>query len=375
MNRPRGANDDGVALDLSLGDQALLRLVDPAAEDVRAIESRLGLTAAVPGPDAAPLLTIRYVPTLAVDSALRTVGKDDGAFDERSFVVRARGRAVAIVDFEHIGQPGAEIVARRGSGVPGRLVSMLNLAMLGGRGIALHASAVELDGLGIAACGWSGSGKTEAMLGLMHLGGRFVGDEWTYLQDGRLVGLPERVRIQDWHAAQLPWLRGQVSRGATWRMGAAATAQRGGSWLGRAPIPGVRSVARGAQRVGGRRHVDLPVAALFDAPRRAASTALDRLVLLEPSTAPGIRAEPIDPLLVARRLALAHVHHRRELLGWYWQARFAFPDRRNALLDDIEAVERQRLEVALAGRPAVRIEHPHVVDIAELGRVIAEAVR
>jgi hypothetical protein len=367
--------DDRGTLDLSLGGRVLLRLVDPAATDVRAVESRLGLTAVAAGPDDEPLLTIRYVPTLAVDPALRTVGKDDGAFDERSFVIRAGGRAVAIVPFERIGQPGAEIVARRGSGVPGRLVSMLNLAMLGGRGIALHASAVELDGLGIAACGWSGSGKTEAMLGLMDQGGRFVGDEWTYLQDGRLVGLPERIRIQDWHAAQVPWLRERVSRGAAWRMGAAATAQRGGTWLGRTAIPGVRSVARGAQRVGGRRHVDLPVAALFDASRRAASSALDRIVLLEPSTAPGIRAEPIDPLLVARRLALAHVHHRRELLGWYWQARFAFPDRRNDLLDDIEMVERHRLEGALAGRPAIRVEHPHTVDIAELGRVIAGAVR
>lgn len=368
---------DHGTVDLAAGGRLLLRLVDPAAADRRAIEARLGLSAVDRAQDDDPLLTIRYVATLDVGPTLRTVGTDDGAFDERSFVIRAGGRAVAIVPLERIGQPGAEIVARRGSGVPGRLVSLLNLALLGRGGIALHASAVELDGLGIAACGWSGSGKTEAMLGLMDLGGRFVGDEWTYVHDGRLVGLPERIRIQDWHAAQLPWLGPRIGRAAAWRMGAAATAQRGGTWLGRTPraVPGMRAVARGAGRLGSRRHVDLAVATLFEEPRRAASAALDRIVLLETSTAPGIRAEPVDPLVVAQRLALAHVHHRRELLGWYWQARFAFPDRRNALLDDIEGVERQRLESVFEGRPAVRVEHPHGVDIAELGRVIAAAVR
>ncbi len=215
----------------------------------------------------------------------------------------------------------------RGSGMPGRLVSLLNLALLGRDGLALHASAVELDGTGIAACGWSGSGKTEAMLGLMDLGARFVGDEWTYLLDGRLVGLPESIRIQDWHAAQLPWLRARIGRTAAWRMRAAAGAQRGGRWLERTPrsIPGVRAVGRGARRSASRRHVDVPVQVLFDAPQRAVSAALERIVLLETTTAPAIRVEAVDPAVVSARLALAHVHHRRELMGWYWQSALRLP--------------------------------------------------
>jgi hypothetical protein len=140
-------------------------------------------------------------------------------------------------------------------------------------------------------------------------------------------------------------------------------------------VPAVRAVGRGAVRFRSRRHVDLPADALFGPARRVDATTLDRLVLLETTTEPAIRVEPIDPALVAERLALAHVHHRRELLGWYWQSRFAFPDRHNAVLDEIESVERERLTAAFAGRPAVRVEHPHPVDIAALGQAIADAVR
>lgn len=373
--------------DLLLDGRPLLRLVDPTPADLRAVADRLGLA---PADDddasagggasahASPVLVLRYVASLPISGTLRTVGRDDGAFDDDAFVIRAGSRPVAIVPFERIGQPGAEITVVRGTGVPGRLVSLLNLALLGHDRIALHASAVELDGLGIAACGWSGSGKTEAMLGLVHAGGRFVGDEWTVLDaGGRLVGLPERIRIQDWHAAQLPSLRDAIGSPAVLRMRAAAAAERGGRWLGRAPrrVPMIRAVGRGAARVGSRRHVDVPADVLFGPDRRAAATTLDRLVLLETSTDPRIRVEPIDPALVADRLALAHVHHRRELLGWYWQSRFAFPDRRNALLDQIESVERERLAAAFSGRPAIRVEHPHAVDIAALGRAIVGAVR
>jgi hypothetical protein len=383
---PGGATD---AVAFSLGGHPLVHVLDGSASDLHAIAGRLGLDARplaqVPGAtDSAddvadpPLLTIRYVTRLPIGRELRTVGKDDGAFDGQWFAVRRGGRPVAVIPLQDVGQPQAEILAVRGSGVPGRLVSLLNLAMLGRPDrIALHASAVDLDGLGIAACGWSGSGKTEAMLGLMDQGARFVGDEWTYRIDGRLVGLPERVRIQDWHAQQLAWLQTRVGRGQAVRMGAAAAAERSGRWLGRtAPgVPVVRSLAGAARRFGTLRHVDLPAADLFEPARRASSVGLDRLVLLETSTATGIRVEPIDPIVVAARLALAHVHHRRELLGWYWQSRFAYTERRNALLDDIETVERTRLETVFEGQPAIRVEHAHDVDIRALGRAIAQACR
>jgi len=384
-----GPGDATDAVAFSLGGHPLVHVLDGSASDLRAIADRLGLDArplahvagdaeSAGGVADPPLLSIRYVTTLPIGRELRTVGKDDGAFDGQWFAVRRGGRPVAVIPLQDVGQPHAEILAIRGSGVPGRLVSLLNLAMLGRPDrIALHASAVDLDGLGIAACGWSGSGKTEAMLGLMEQGARFVGDEWTYRLDGRLVGLPERVRIQDWHAQQSAWLQTRIGRGAAVRMGAAAAAERSGRWLGRAApgVPVVRSLAGTARRFGTLRHVDLPVADLFEPARRAPSVGLDRLVLLETSTTAGIRVEPIDPSVVAARLALAHVHHRRELLGWYWQARFAYPERRNAILDDIETIERTRLETVFEGRPAIRVDHPHDVDIRALGRAIAEACR
>jgi hypothetical protein len=254
----------------------------------------------------------------------------------------------------------------------------LNLAIVGRGAVALHGSAVVHEGLGLAACGWSGSGKTEALLGFVGLGARYVGDEWLHTSvDGRIVGLPEPVRIQDWHAQQLPWLRDRLGRGDLLRMAAARIGERSGRYLAQAGrrLPGARALQGAAARLGGaRRHVDVAPEVLFGADAMEPSASLDRLFLLETSTEPGIRVEPIDPAVMAARMALAHLHHRRELLALYWQSRFAFPDHRNDLLEQIESREREALETAFAGRPAFRVDHPHHVDMDALARAMA-AVR
>lgn len=389
------------AIDLRLDGHVLVRLLDPTPADRAAVERRLGLQGvpasathpaqpgpagggdpAPPGPAGAgepavasdapgePELTLRYVDDLPLHGPLRTVGRDDGAFTDDAFVIRRGRRPIAIVPLERIGQPGAELMVLRGSGAPARLVSLVNLGLLGHGRIALHAAAVECDGRGIAACGWSGSGKTEVLLGYVARGARVVGDEWIHATPatGRLVGLPEPVRVQDWHLAQVPELADRIGRRARLAMRGAAVVERLSRTVGTAarPVPGSGLLRAGAGRAAGRRHRDIAPERLLPADRRAAATSLDVLYLLETGLDPAIRVEPIDPARVAARMALAHVHHRRALLDWYWQARYAFPDRTNPLLERIEAVERDRLETLFASRPAFRVDHPHAVDVRAL---------
>jgi hypothetical protein len=69
---------------------------------------------------------------------------------------------------------------------------------------------------------------------------------------------------------------------------------------------------------------------------------------------------------VAERMTFSHVHHRLGFLDYYWQYRFAFPDRPNRLVDEIESIERGLLRQLFAGKTAFEVLHPHPVDIPDL---------
>ena len=76
------------------------------------------------------------------------------------------------------------------------------------------------EGVGVVTTGWSKGGKTEAVLAFVARGARFVGDEWVYVEhDGATVhGIPEPLRLWDWHLRQLPDLRARIGRGERARL-------------------------------------------------------------------------------------------------------------------------------------------------------------
>jgi hypothetical protein len=361
-------------VDFRLDGRTLVRLVDAAPRDADAVGSHLGLSPLDAAAGDTADLTVRYVDHLGLHGPLRVVGRDEGAYTDDAFVERRKGRAIGIVPLERIGVGGAdgdgvgdpEIVMIRGSGSPGRLVSLLNLAVLGHGRVALHGSSVVHAGRGIAAVGWSGSGKTEVLLGFMARGALAVGDEWLHAAPGedRVAGLPTPVRVEADHLGQLPELRERIPVAARAAMRVASVVGRGGG--------GAAAVGR---RLGARAHVDLAPARLFGSERLAATANLDVIVWLEPAATGTAQVVPIEAADVARRLALAHVHHRRSLMEWYWQGRYAFPERSNPLLDDNITVECERLVETFAGRPAFRARFGPSVGIASLTDAIEAATR
>lgn len=353
-----------------LDGRTLIRLIDAAPRDADAVRSRLGLRQLddQTDGDTRPDLTIRYVDDLGLRGPLRMVGRDEGAYTDDAFVERRNGQPVGIMPLERIGVDDAEIVMVRGAGAPRRLVSLLNLAVLGHGRVALHGSAVVHRERGIAAVGWSGSGKTDVLLGFMARGALAVGDEWLHATpgDGRVVGLPTRVRVEAHHIRQLPALRDRIPMATRAAMEVAGVLGRGG-----------RAVASAGGRLGARRYVDVAPAKLFGGDRQAGSADLDVVIWLEPAAAHTVDVEvvPVEATEIARRLAFAHVHHRRSLLQWYWQGRYAFPERANPLLDDIGTVECERLIATFAGRRTFRARYGPSTDIATMIDAIEAAVR
>jgi hypothetical protein len=149
-------------------------------------------------------------------------------------------------------------------------------------------------------------------------------------------------------------------------IGALASAHRGIPRNARRSLPGVHGLDRVMTLLEGQRHVDPPAEQLFGRERWVAQAPFDRLVFLGNARIDDVRVEPVDPMAVAERMTFSHVHHRLGFLDYYWQYRYAFPDRPNRIVDEIESIERGLLRQVFAGKTALEVLHPHPVDIRGL---------
>jgi hypothetical protein len=259
------------------------------------------------------------------------------------------------------------------------LVATVNLTALSGGALPLHASAFEVGGRGVVTTGWSKGGKTEAMLTFVSRGARFVGDEWVYVEGtgDRVHGLPEPIRLWDWHLAQLPEVRAKAGTAAMARLrGLRAAADAGTAIARRREGRGkVGTLAtRGANLVKGQLHLDAPPERLFGAEALALTSSFDRLFLVTSADGPETVAEPVDPLEVAARMAASLRFERAPLMALYEKFRFAFPDAGNEHLEAAPAREAELLRQVFAGKPAWEVRHPYPLDFAALHAAMAPLV-
>jgi hypothetical protein len=362
---------DRQTVDFDLHGLARIRLIEAAPADIRTVARQVGPIQAPVSGDAD--ITIRFVDEIPLNGPVRVVGLDQGAYTDDAFLVlrskhKSQGRVTIPLD-----QIGGrfEILCERGAAAVPQLIPILNLTVLARGALPLHASAFVIDGIGVAACGWSKGGKTETLLSFMRQGAQYVGDEWVYVTgDGKwLHGIPEPIRLWDWHLGQIPEYRTLVSRKDRVKLstiGALESVHRGLPRRARRRLPGVHAFDRVMTLLEGQRHVDPPAEQLFGRERWVEQAPFDRLVFLGNAKVPGVRVEPIDPMEVAERMTFSHVHHRLGFLDYYWQFRYAFPDRPNRIVDEIEGIERGLLRQVFANKTAFEVLHPHPVDIPGL---------
>ena len=181
-----------------------IRLLGASESDVAAVTAQLGPIRAVLDRD--PDVVIRFVDRLPV-SNLRYLGREEAGFTDDAFLVlRSRkARARVQIPVEEIGGR-CEIVCESGLPAVPLLIPIVNVTALAKGVVPVHAAAFVHRGSGVLVTGWAKGGKTESLLGFMSHGAEYIGDEWVYVSaDGRrLRGIPEPVRVWDWHLDDLP---------------------------------------------------------------------------------------------------------------------------------------------------------------------------
>jgi hypothetical protein len=361
-----GGMDDRIDYDLHgiVG----IRVVGGTLDDAAAVDRQLG---GLRRPlDREPDVVVSFVAREAVASDLRYLDLDDAAFDDAAFFVlqtRAGARLKSRIDFDEIGT-GCRIVCESGVGSVPLLIPIVNLFALAHDVLPVHASAFTYEGCGVMVTGWAKGGKTETLLAFMAHGATYVGDEWVYLaNDGRrLFGIPEPIKVWDWHLPELPQYEAALARGQRARLRAATVSQRTADTLGQFRSPGSAVLERVGTKLERQRYVHVAPETLFGADACTLEGRLDKLVFVVSREAEDIAVQRIDTREVARRMTFSLQYERQRFLGSYLQFRFAFPDRPSTLVESAGDREREMLLERFGGTDAYIAVHPFPPSIRGL---------
>jgi hypothetical protein len=296
-------------------------------------------------------------------------------FDNERFALVYRG-GVITMPFDSVGS-GCEIGCTRDSGMRKLLIEYvrpaLQLSLLPKGAVALHSAAASFNGKGVLFAGWAESGKTEAMLGFLQAGASFVSDKWTIVAaDGSFVyNFPTPITVRDWMIDLIPGLKGRLTRTGLLRAraaGAAATVLKSGGALKR--VPGVSEV-KGLADLAGR--VSVTHNQLFGNGANGSGgwqsapwAPLETVFFLLTGSSPTIQVRPGDAADVAGRLADCAYYERRTFFGLYQRFRYAFPGRRNPLIEHARDAEAEMLREALSAKQVYVVEAPFPFNPAVL---------
>ncbi len=347
-----------------------IRLLGATPGDAAAVDRQLGpIRGAL---QRAPDITIRFVERLATSGTLRLLGLDEAGFTDDAFIVlrgKHKSRARVQIPLARVGGP-LEIVCEHGVAAVPYLIPILNLTALAHGVLPLHAAAFNHEGTGILVTGWSKGGKTETLLAFMDRGARYVGDEWVYI-DARgehMAGVPEPIRIWDWHLQELPHLRRLLGGSERLRLRTLRQLLTLEHRLDRGPARGlsqVRALQRLRPLLQRQAGANVHPRKLFGG-RLDLVSSLDTVVFVGSHDAPEITVRPMDPGEVAARMVFSLQYERLPFMAVYNAFRFAFPAARNEIIENAEALQRELLQRLLAGKRAFAVQHPYPVSIPAL---------
>jgi hypothetical protein len=345
-----------------------IRVLDARPTDVETLTRQIGPLRAPLTRD--PDITIRFVDELAESRPMTYANWPDSAATEDAFYL-LRGKdgvtARTRLPMDAIGD-GCQVVCERRAGHVPHLLALVNLTALRRGVLPLHASAFTYRGVGVLATGWGKGGKTETLLAFAARGARYVGDEWVYLTpDGGMHGVPEPIRLWNWHIDQLPSLRADLSSMTRARLRALPAVASSAAGLA-ARLRGMPAsvLRRTAPVVRRQAFVQVPPARLFGKDALALHGRVDHVLFVASHDRDEVTIEPIAGASVAGHMLASLEEERGPFLQVYRQFRFLFPERRVDAIEQAAATERRLLERYLADRPAHVLRHPYPVDLESL---------
>lgn len=362
--------------DFDLHGKVGIRLLNATPGDIAAVKRQLGPIEATL--TRTPDIVIRFVDQLNFKSSVRYLGIDDVGYTDDSFLVfrgKQKARVKAQIPFDQIGGDQLQIVCESGLPAVPLLMPILNLTMLSRGVLPLHASAFHYNGKGILVTGWAKGGKTEMLLAYAAHGAEYIGDEWVYIaEDGQcMFGVPEPIRIWYWHLQQMPRYMAMVKRNDRIRLRALHGLVNSLEWLGGNLSKRGGAFSRFIRRVSAlfsqQLFVQMPPEKLFGKKTDGIAAGPQKLFFVASHAESALTVKPADPQEIALRMVFSLQEERKDFISYYMKYRFAFPERSNPFLGQLEEIQRRVALKVLAGKDAYAIYHPYPVSIPALFEV------
>lgn len=231
--------------------------------------------------------------------------------------------------------------------------------------VPVHGTGLIWQGEGVLVVGWAKGGKTEVLLPFMEHGATYVGDEWMLLEPETktMFGIHEPIRVWDWHLDDLPNAKQRLEASKQRRLRLLHRIENSINWMSKQRVPLQNEWARLGAVIGRQRfvHVDSHE---FWSGRVMAQSQIDRLVLVVSSSDPTVTSEEAHGAEIAARMAFSNAFEKRPFDDMLLAMGFADPTPTTEFAS--VAHEREALESAFAGLPAMILSHPYPAPTEQL---------
>jgi hypothetical protein len=350
-------------MDLNLHNLVGLRVIEAKPDDVKNIARDFELFESPL--EGEPDIVIRFVPHLTSSTPIRYVQMDKTGFaDDMFFMVSGDAKKI-VLPFEQLGTP-CEIVCETGTRHIPQLSAVVNLAALAKGVIPLHASAFSYQGVGTLVAGFPLGGKTSALLAFWAKGAQPISDDWTFVTQNQIYGIPAPITVRDWQLGQLPMLRKKVKRSDQWQLRGIRTFVS----LEESMLPG-KVFRKAAKLLSRKLHVEIPAGELFEARPASLISPLNRAFLIMSHDSPKIEVHPLDIDTFLEHLWLIQQDDWQDFIACYHDFRFAFPDKNNLFVEQLATTYKTLLRQKLSETPAFIVYHPHPVPLDELFAIMS----
>lgn len=322
-------------------------------------------------PSSEPDVCITFVDKIATTGSLRHQELNGAAFafDDDNFYL-LDGEHLMRIDVRQVGQR-CEILCEHGVRDLSLVLPIIGMRLLQKRQVLLHSSSFVYKDRGILVTGWQTGGKSEMLLAFMAAGARYFSDEWTIMsaEERTLAGLSGKVSLWNWQLKQLPQYWSRLASADRRRVrlvrlcrGLHKALRAVGGHGG--PLASPWKALGTKLKYSGR--VASAPEKLFGMQVQHEPTPIARVFLASVSQGEPTRVLPLETREIADRMVASQAYERLQLRKLYDQSQYAFPDRRNNLIECSQELEHHLILQALDGTPAYEVRHPYPLRLQDL---------
>lgn len=376
-NRLHSTQEGDNYTDFDLHDIVGIRLINPAPNNVIYLDRQLGRSRTPISRE--PDIVIEFVEDTPNNDPSYFLGSKEFAFTKDTFFIFTgkQRKARFIVPFDQIGRQ-CRIVSF-GANIPVTLLlDIINFTALAKGVIPVHATAFSYKNIGFLSTGWSGSGKTGALLSFMAQGARFVSSEHVFISsDGRVMhGIPQPIRLKEWHLRSLPGYKNALKSGQKRRLQAIKLIEFIKSKYDHAPfdvLPTSGTFSRALSSTVRRLAIDVSPYELFGQENISQCSTLDKVILNYSYDRADISFVKTDSRDAASRISSLHAYDNQKFKQYYQAFCFAFPYLRNDLIEHSSTLLFDRLNQILADKEIFELCHPYPSSLPALFQAINQS--